>query len=89
MEWFYNLPIYNKEGIPIAYQEQNFPQCINYPNLKVQSRELHAFEKHLFTSSFSHEVVTCDQNLFTDDFWFNSFFIKDNIGKTNKKIDPY
>ena len=38
------------------------------------------------------EVVTYDQNLFTDDFLFHTFFenenIEENIGKTNK-IDPY
>ena len=38
------------------------------------------------------EVVTCDQNLFTDNFLFHTFFenknIEDYIGKTNK-IDPH
>ena len=57
-----------------------------------QPRELHAFKKSPFTSSLSQEVVTYDQNLFTDNFLFNSFFenenIEDNIGKTNN-IDPY
>ena len=66
-------------------KEQNFSQCANYPNLKVEPRELHAFKKHLLTSSFSQEVVTYK-------FLFNSFFenenIEENIGNTNK-IDPY
>ena len=53
---------------------------------------MHTFEKHPFTSSLSQEVVTYDQDLFTDNFLFNSFFenenIEDNIDKTNK-VDPY
>ena len=73
-------------------QEQNFPECTNYPNLKVEPREVHPFEKHLFTSSFLQEVVTYDQNLCADNFLFNLFFksenIEDNIGETNE-IDPY
>ena len=89
LEWFNHLPIYNDEELPI---ESNFPECTNYPLLKIRPRELHAFEKHPFTSSFSQEVVTYDQNLFTDNFLFNTFFknenIEDKIGKTNE-IDPY
>ena len=40
----------------------------------------------------SQEVVTSDENLFTNNFLFHIFFenenIEENIGKTNK-IDPY
>ena len=92
MKWFNHLPIYNKKDLPIKFKEPNFAECTNYPNLKVEPRELHAFEKHPFASSFLQEVVTYDQNLFTDNFLFNTCFknknIEENIGKTNK-IDPY
>ena len=87
-----HLPIYNDEELPIEFKEPNFPECTNYPNLKVEPRELHVFEKCPFTSSFLQEVLTYDQNLFTDNFLFNTVFenenTEDNIGKTNK-IDPY
>ena len=87
-----HLPKYNELDIPVEYKKQKSPQCTNNPNLKVQTRKLHAFEKHLFLSSYSQEVVTYDQNLFTGYFLFNLFFknenIEDNIGKINK-IDSY
>ena len=70
LEWFNHLPIYNNEELPIKFKETNFPKCTNYPNVKVESREFSAFEKHPFTSSFLQEVVTYDQNLFTDNFLF-------------------
>ena len=57
MECFDHLPIYNKEDLPIKYEEPNVPECTNYPNLKIQPRELHAFEKHPFASFLSQEVV--------------------------------
>ena len=52
LKWLNHLPISNEEDIPIEIKEQYFPQCTNYPNLKVQPRELHEFEKHPCTSSF-------------------------------------
>ena len=92
LEWFNHLLIYNKEELSIEFKEPNFPECTNYPNLKVKPRELPVFEKHQFTSYFLQEVVTYDQTLFTDNFLFHTFFenenIEENIGKT-KKIDPY
>ena len=53
LKWFNHLPISNKEDLPIEFKEPHFPQYTNYPNLNVQLRELHEFEKHPFTSSFS------------------------------------
>ena len=82
LEWFNHLPIYNNEELPIKFKEVNFPECTNYSNLKVEPRELHAFEKHPFTSFFMQEVITYDQNLFTDNFLFNTFLRM----KTQKKI---
>ena len=38
LEWFNHLPIYNKKDLPIEFNEPNFPECINYPNLKVEPR---------------------------------------------------
>ena len=85
LEWFNHLPIYNKEDIPIEFQEQKFPKCTNYPNLKDYSRELCTFEKHPFASFSSQEVVTYDQNLFADNFMFNSFFENENIQENNSE----
>ena len=68
LEWFNHLPIYNEEDLPIRFKERTFPECTNYPNLKVEPRELYAFETHSFASYFLQEVVTYDQNLFTDNF---------------------
>ena len=78
-EWFNHLPTYNEEDITIELKQPHFLECINYPNLKGQQRELHAFEKHPFASSFLQEVITYDQNLFTDNFLFNSFFENESI----------
>ena len=76
--WFNHLLMYHEQDKPIEFQEQNFPQCTNYPNLKIQPRELHTLETHPFTSSFLQEVVTYDQKLFTDNFLINSFFKNEN-----------
>ena len=52
LEWFNHLPIYNDEDLAMEFKEQKFPQCMNCPNLNVQPRELHAFEKYPFITSF-------------------------------------
>ena len=62
LEWFNHFPIYNDEELPIEFKEPNFPECTNYPNLKIEPRELYAFEKYPFTRSFLQEVITYDQN---------------------------
>ena len=90
LEWFDHLPIYSEKDLPIELKEPNFSECTYYPNLKVEQRVLFEFEMLLLTSSFLQEVVTYDQNLFTDNFSFNTFFenenIEENIGKTKKLI---
>ena len=92
LECFTHLPIYNRKDLPIKFKVPNFPEYTNYPNLKVQPRELHAFEKHPFFNSLSQEVVAYDHNLFTVNFLFHTFFenenIEQNIVKSNK-IDHY
>ena len=67
-----HLPIYNNDELTIKFKQPNFPECTNYPNHKIQPRELDAFEKHPFVSSLSQEVVTYDQNLYTDNLLFNT-----------------
>ena len=57
LEWFNHFPIYNGKEIPIKFKEQNFPLCTNYPNLKVEPRELDAFKKHPFTTSCDKELI--------------------------------
>ena len=47
---------------------------------------------HSQVLSCSYEVVTYNQNLFTDNFLFNTFFENKNIGEKidqTNKIDPY
>ena len=50
--WFNHLPIHNDEDLPIEFKDPNFPECTNYPNIKVEQTELNVFEKYPFTSSF-------------------------------------
>ena len=88
LQLFNYLPIHNEKEIPIKFHNQNFSQCINYPNLKIEPKDVHAFEKNPWTRSFTQEVVTYDQNLCINNSLFNSFFdnqnIEHDIGKTDK-----
>ena len=40
VKWFNHLPIHDKKDIPTAFVTYNQQQCINYPFLKVELKEL-------------------------------------------------
>ena len=70
----------------------DYPQCINYPFLKVEPKELDQFENNPFTTNFSQEIQKYDEidNLSEEDFFDNLLEVDNKciISITNK-LSPY
>ena len=88
LEWLNHLTIFNEKILLDDFQKDTDPQCMNYPNLHIEDKDMHSFENISFTSSFSQEIVTFHNNLYVNDSLFDMFFEIDdkkcNIGKANK-----
>ena len=91
-KWFNHLPISNQKVLPSDFVSYGYPQCINYPFLKVEPKELDDFENNPFTTCFSQDIKKFDGN---DNVDQQKFFdnilqlqVDSKIGLTNK-MSPY